>query len=418
MPIEITIPRLGWNMDEGVFAGWLKQDGEAVRAGEALFSLEGEKSTQEIEAMDPGVLRVAPNGPAPGETVAVGTLIGYLLAPGEPDPFAGARVAATATATAAATAPAPSHPQEQANSHTHIAAPRPGRDQPRSSPLARRVARELGIDWTRLEGSGRTGRIRKADVLAAARDRLPSGVRVAPEREPDGEPGRSVPLTPARRATAARMRESLQTAAPVTLTTTADATNLVSLRRQFKAVGPESAPLPGLTDFLVKLAALALRDHPMLHARWAGDRLVIPDEPNVGIAVDTDAGLFVPVIRGAAGLGLRELAARSRELIARARENRLRPSDTQGGTFTVSNLGAFGIEAFTPIINPPETAILGLGRIERKPVFLDNGDRVVGREQMTLSLTFDHRVVDGAPAARFLQHLARLVENPGPWLMG
>jgi pyruvate dehydrogenase E2 component (dihydrolipoamide acetyltransferase) len=218
------------------------------------------------------------------------------------------------------------------------------------------------------------------------------------------------------------MRQSLQAAAPVTLTTTVDASNLVGLRRQFQAVttGDADPPAPGLTDFVVKLAALALREHPMLHARWEGDRLFVPDEPNIGVAVDTESGLFVPVVHGAGGLGLREIAARLRDLIARARATppRLRPADTQGATFTVTNLGAFGIEAFTPIVNPPECAILGLGRVARVPVIDgDQGERVVARERMTLSLTFDHRVADGAPAARFLQHLGRLIENPGPWLM-
>jgi pyruvate dehydrogenase E2 component (dihydrolipoamide acetyltransferase) len=416
MAIEIVIPRLGWNMDEGVFVGWLKQDGETVKEGEPLFSLEGEKSVQEVEANDPGILRIAPGGPAAGETVAVGVRIGYLVHAGEPDPFSEAPASVSASAQNGGLSTGAVLTQAVAQSVTPQGRPTPRGGRPRSSPLARRIARELGVDLARLNGSGRTGRIRKADVLAAAQA-PPASVR--PASAPAQIGGRSIPLTPARRATAARMRESLQTATPVTLTSTVDATNIVNLRAQFKAAIAVSAdtPVPGLTDFVVKLVALALREHPMLHAHWAGDHLVVPDEPNIGIAVDTDSGLFVPVIAGAGGLGLRAIAAKSRELIDRARENRLRPGDTRGGTFTVSNLGAFGVEAFTPIINPPECAILGLGRIERTPVF-DDADRVVARERMPLSLTFDHRIVDGAPAARFLQHLGRLIENPGPWLMG
>jgi pyruvate dehydrogenase E2 component (dihydrolipoamide acetyltransferase) len=198
----------------------------------------------------------------------------------------------------------------------------------------------------------------------------------------------------------------------VTLHTTADATNLVSLRSQYRAAPGRDAP--GYLEFVVKLAAMTLRDHPMLHSRWADDRLVIPDEPQIGIAVDTDEGLVVPVIRGAAGLGLGEIVAQARDLARRARDRRIRPEEMQGGTFTITNLGAFGIEAFTPIINYPECAILGVGCIERRPVM--EGDRVVGREQVTLSLTFDHRVVDGAPAARFLQTLGRMIANPAPWI--
>jgi pyruvate dehydrogenase E2 component (dihydrolipoamide acetyltransferase) len=189
----------------------------------------------------------------------------------------------------------------------------------------------------------------------------------------------------------------------------------VSLRAQYKAAASPGREVPGYLEFVVKLAALTLRDHPMLHARWDEDRLIVPDEAHVGIAVDTEEALVVPVIRGAAGLGLGEIVARARDLARRARERRIRPDEMQGGTFTITNLGAYGIEAFTPIINPPECAVLGMGRIGRDPVMID--DRVVGRDRMGLSLTFDHRVVDGAPAARFLRALVVAIENPAPWLI-
>lgn len=416
MAIEITIPRLGWNMDEGVFAGWLKQDGEPVRAGDPLFSLEGEKATQDIESFDEGILKISPASPGVGETIAVGAVIGYLLQPDEPDPLdprtpppEGHDPLPTATAPAAAEARAP----------THRVPSKDDRDRPRISPLARRIARELGVDWSGLRGSGRTGRIRKADILEAARARSerPEPPRI-PRHEaappPAPSSGRSVPVGSIRRTIASRMVESRNATAPVTLTTTVDATNLVNFRQQFKAAGREA---PSYTDFVIKLTALALRDHPLLHARWSGDRLEVPDEAHIGIAVDTEAGLVVPVLRGASALGLGQIAARSRELIALARAQRLTPADMQGGTFTITNLGAFGIETFTPIINPPECAILGLGRIARQPVMAGDGDRVIARERMSLSLTFDHRIVDGAPAARFLQSLGQLIENPGPWLI-
>jgi pyruvate dehydrogenase E2 component (dihydrolipoamide acetyltransferase) len=201
----------------------------------------------------------------------------------------------------------------------------------------------------------------------------------------------------------------------VTLHTTADATNLVSLRAQYKAAASSGRETPGFLEFIVKLAAMTLRDHPMLHAQWDEDRLMTPDEPHIGIAVDTEEGLLVPVIRGAAGLGLGEIVARARDLARRARERRIRPDEMQGGTFTITNLGAYGVETFTPIINPPECAVLGMGRIVREPVMTE--DRVVGRDRMSLSLTFDHRIVDGAPAARFLQALVGAIENPAPWLI-
>lgn len=402
MATQITIPRLGWNMDEGVFAGWLKRDGDAVREGEPLFSLEGDKATQDVESIDPGILRIPAGAPGVGDKVPVGAVIGFLLQPGDPDPVGGSAPAPTPDPTAVAGIASPT-----GTNHAR-------RKGPRSTPLARRIARELGVDWTALLGSGGNGRIRKVDVLEAAKVKPPVAPASSPSREPS--PGNSLPIGPARRTIAARMTQSRQATAPVTLTTTADATNLVNLRKQFKDVGPPGREVPSFSDFVVKLTALALRDHPALHGRWADDRIEVPDEAHIGIAVDTEAGLLVPVIRGPAGLGLTQVAERSRDLIKRAREGKLRPSDMQGGTFTVTNLGAFGIDAFTPIINPPECAILGLGRIRRQPVMV--GDQAVGRDLLTLSLTFDHRIVDGAPAARFLQFLGQLLENPGPWLIG
>jgi pyruvate dehydrogenase E2 component (dihydrolipoamide acetyltransferase) len=212
------------------------------------------------------------------------------------------------------------------------------------------------------------------------------------------------------------MVASHQTTAPVTLSTRADATNLVNLREQFRATakGPDDI-VPSITDLVVKLAAIALVEHSRLNARWEEDDIVELTEIRVGVAVDTEAGLLVPVLPDVRFLGVRDIAARSRELIARARAGQLSTAELQGGTFTVTNLGMYGIDGFTPIINPPEAAILGLGAIRREPVFTD-ADRVVPREMITLSLTFDHRVVDGAPAARFLATLRTGIENPAAWL--
>jgi pyruvate dehydrogenase E2 component (dihydrolipoamide acetyltransferase) len=370
MPIPVAVPRLGWSMEEGVFVGWLKADGDTIRPGDAVFQLEGEKATEEVQSLDGGVLHIPADAPRPGDRVLVGAVLGYLLQPGE-----------QGLPAAAPTADAPTKPA--------------------ISPRARRLASRLSIDWSGLHGSGRSGRVRERDVAAAA---------PGPGEGTDGV----IPLSPVRKATAARMVESRRATAPVTLTTTADATNLVSLRGQFRAVAGAGGPVPSYTDFLVTLTGLALRDHPLLAARWADDGLRPAARIDIGVAVDTDAGLLVPVVRDVPALGLRRVAAQLRELIDRARGGRLTARDLEGGCFTVTNLGAFGVDAFTPIINPPESAVLGVGRVERRPVM--RGDEVVGREQVTLSLTFDHRVVDGAPAARFLQTLSRLVENPGPWL--
>jgi pyruvate dehydrogenase E2 component (dihydrolipoamide acetyltransferase) len=406
MPIQVTIPRLGWNMEEGTFMGWLKRDGDRVVAGEPLFSLEGDKATQEIESLDSGILFIPPDAPQEGEKVAVGALIGYLLVPGEGEPR-GEPHSQPASAGASTSRPQPrppgitqGHPGQR---------PVSGRSRPRISPRARRAARELGIDSTALRGTGANGRIRERDVRAAAQSQ--SRLAGAPSSE-----DRRIPVSPTRRTIAERMLLSVQSTAAVTLTTTVDATNLVNLRRQFKTISNQSAtPSISVTDIIVKLTGLALLDHPLLNARWDGETIVVAGNVHIGVAVDTESGLLVPVIRDVSRLGLRQLAAVSRDLIERARHGALSAAELGGSTFTVSNLGPMGIETFTPLINPPECAVLGVGRIARQVIPLDN--QFVARDRLFLSLTFDHRIVDGAPAARFLQSLGLMIENPSPWLL-
>jgi pyruvate dehydrogenase E2 component (dihydrolipoamide acetyltransferase) len=264
------------------------------------------------------------------------------------------------------------------------------------TPRARRIAAELGVDTALLRGSGTGGRIREVDVRAAS-----SGLAA--------EPG-AVPITALRRTIARRMMVSRQNTAPVTLATRADATSLVALRNQWKLA---PGPVPAYTDILAKLVAIALESYPALGGRWESDHIVLPGKTHIGIAVDTPEGLLVPVLHDVAASSLADLARRSRELIDAARARRLHAGDLQGGTFSITNLGEFGIDAFTPIINFPEAAVLGVGAIRKEPVVLDGGE-LVAREQMTLSLTFDHRVADGALAARFLQALVRLIEVPPP----
>ncbi|HYI93226.1 MAG TPA: dihydrolipoamide acetyltransferase family protein [Bryobacteraceae bacterium] len=354
MAVEIIIPRLGWSMEEGTFGDWLKKAGEEVHAGEPLFSLESDKVTMDIESLDAGILYLPADAPQPGAVVKVGQLIGYLLIKGEEPP----------------------------------------RDVP-VTPRARRVAGELGIELSQLSGSGKGGRIREEDVRAA--------VKVADKKQ-------QLPVTALRRAVAERMTQSRQQTAPVTLMRRVDASRLTSLRNRWK-LRLQPQPAPSFNDFVTKMVAMALSEHPALGGRWDGDRIVLPDAIHIGIAVDTEQGLLVPVIRDVPNLSLLELSHRSLTLIDSVRRREIQASDMQGGIFTISNLGSFGVEAFTPIINSPETAVLGLGAIRWEPVVLSNG-QIVAREQMMLSLTFDHRVVDGAPAARFLQTLAALIEEP------
>jgi pyruvate dehydrogenase E2 component (dihydrolipoamide acetyltransferase) len=254
------------------------------------------------------------------------------------------------------------------------------------------------VDWKVLAGSGANGRVRERDVRAARTHVVAFGVRQ--------------PITTRRRVIAERLTASRQQTVPVTLTTIADATKLIALRDQLKStVGSPS--IPSYQDILIKLIANVLSRHLQLAGRWEQDAIVFPrdHELNIGMAVDTEDGLLVPVIQDVNGLTLGALAEKSRGLIERARVGKLLASDMQGGVFTVTNLGAFGIDAFTPVINLPESAILGLGAIRMEPVATLDG-KIFSRHQLTLSLTFDHRVIDGAPAAKFLQELVAAIAEP------
>ena len=384
---------------------WLKRDGDAIKEGEPIFTLESDKAAQEVESTDSGVLHIAPDAPKPGDVVKVGHLLGYLLAEGETTPIATAPIVSASRPPVEAAAPV-SNPKADPRAKPTVG---PIVQETTASPRARRAARDNHIDLTALRPTGMGGRIRERDVLAATPifHHAMASKTTAPMRE--------VLITALRRTIAERMMTSLRNTAPVTLTCRCDATNLVALRQQLKALGTEIV-VPSYNDIVVKLVAIALRSHPMLAGRWDGDRILVPEAIHIGIAVDTDHGLLVPVIRDVFELSLFEVARQSRTLIEATRTRILKSEDMQGGCFTLSNLGSFGIEAFTPIINYPETAVLGLGAIIREPAVLEDGQLGV-REQMTLSLTFDHRVVDGASGARFLQTLRQAVENPAAWLL-
>jgi pyruvate dehydrogenase E2 component (dihydrolipoamide acetyltransferase) len=458
MAIEILLPRLGWTMEEGVFVEWLKQDGDLVQPGDLLFRIESDKATDEVETFESGILRIAPDGPLPGSTLPVGAVLGYLVQPGERAPF-------EADQAPAAESQGPENREigigtMQAITTNGHPARRPRRHAPAISPRARRVAAELGIDWATLAGSGRTGRIVERDIRALAAQQpagqvraTPLARRVAQELGVDlgrlaaGQPGRRIeraeveqaarvqapavvpaapsstpaqppPISGVRRITATRMAESAHTAASVTLTTDADATELARLRGNIAAdlAGTDLA-VPSYTDLLVRLVALALLEHPGLNASLENDRIVQHPAVHVGIAVDTERGLLVPVVRDAHTKSVQQIAAMAAQLIAQARAGKSAPDDLRGGTFTITNLGMYEIDAFTPIINLPECAILGVGRIVARPVVVDEQAEIVAvRKMMALSLSFDHRLVDGAPAAQFLKRVKHFVEHPYAWL--
>jgi pyruvate dehydrogenase E2 component (dihydrolipoamide acetyltransferase) len=462
MAYDIRIPRLGWSMEEGTFVRWLKAQGDRVKPSEPLFELEGEKSVEPVESLDGGILHVPSGAPGEGAVVKVGTLIGWLLADGEAPPVY-APEAPPASAAAPAAAPSHSAPAVATAAPASLASPAPRPTGPvggPTSPTVRRLARELGVDvetvagsgpagrimaddvfhvavagvgaatgsvggrrpstpraratasrlgvdWALLPGSGRGGRVREADVLGAARPAPAAGLSANP---------RLAGLPKRRRTIAERMLASQAENAPVTLHTRADVTALAALRSRLKFSG--TLPLPAYTDLLAKLAADVLLRHPSLAGCWdLSGALVYPDgmSLHIGIAVDTEAGLLVPVVRDVGRRTLAEITAESRELIEKARAQKLPAAAMEGGVFTITNLGGFRIDEFTPIINGPQTAILGVGAIRREPVVVvdsSGAESIAIRDLMTLSLTFDHCRIDGGPAARFLDDLRRAIESP------
>ena len=427
MPVEVLMPRLGWTMETGIFVEWLKKDGETVKSGDILFTVETDKALNEVECLDDGVLRVAPTAPEPGAVVPVGALLGYILAPGESLPQ-GTGAPAAAAVTEAATTVATMTPAE----HAATAPAAEPEHKAAVSPRARRIAAELGIEAQRLTGTGRAGRVLERDVRAAAAaliSQRPAPTAVAAPAS--ARPARPVITqvragddtrarwTPGRRRTAERMLASTQATAPVTLTTEVDATELVRLRGQLKQDAAPGQAVPGYNDLFARLVAQALLEHPALNARLEGDEIVQSAAVHMGLAVDTPRGLLVPVLRDVTSKSVRQLAAESAALVEQARAGRLGPDALTGSTFSLTNLGMYDIDLFTPVINLPECAILGLGRIQAKQVVVDAAsERVAIRQMMGLSLTFDHRLVDGAPAARFLQRVKQFIEQPYLWLVG
>jgi pyruvate dehydrogenase E2 component (dihydrolipoamide acetyltransferase) len=411
MATAIVMPKLGWTMEEGMLAEWNKRDGDPVSVGEVLFTVENDKALNEVESFESGVLRVPPGSPPVGATVRVGALLAYIVQPGEPEPFEGMAVAAGFAPADPPVTPAGSGEKNLPAAFGAGLPPSPSggganRQPPRHriSPRARRAADELGVDLAAVKGTGRGGRIVERDVRGA-------------HRAHTAQPAR--PASTTRRVIAARMMAAAHSTAPVTLTTEVDATELARLRDQLKNDPTASAlPLPSYTDLFARLTAHALGEHPALNARLEDDAIIESAAVHIGIAVDTERGLLVPVVRDAHAKSLRQIAQDTAALIEQARAGRLSAEAMRGGTFTITNLGRYEVDAFTPILNLPECAILGLGRLAPKVVVVDAAaERTAIRQMMHLSLTFDHRVVDGAPAARFLQRLKQLVEHSYVWLV-
>jgi pyruvate dehydrogenase E2 component (dihydrolipoamide acetyltransferase) len=378
MATEVVMPALGLAQETGKVLRWLKSDGDDVAKGEALLEVETDKVTVEVEAPADGTLGGL--RAAEGDDVPVGEPVAFVLEPGESPPEP-----------AAVTAEPRAETREAAGAET---AERSDESPPRrrlASPKARRLARERGVDLDSVTGSGPHGSVLAADLEGAARD------------------GASTAGTGAVwQRMAERVATSWQNVPHFFLVREVQAERLQSWRQT--ARGRPGCEELTITDLLVRVCAAALRQHPRVNATWRDGSVVVQDDVNVGLAVATEEALVVPVIQGADGLGLAELVARRQKLVEAARAGRLTPADVQGGTFTVSNLGMYGVDAFLAIVNAPQAAILAVGRIADRIVPVDGAPVV--RPTMTLSLSFDHRVVDGARGAEFLDTVAGLVEEP------
>ena len=451
MAIELRMLQMDQTMTKGKIGKWLVKEGDTVTQGQPLLEIETDKVVHEQESPTDGV--IAQLLAEEGTNVPVNALLAIIGAPGEevarveadtapepvevdttPEPQVSVQpVQPKATPPATTVAPKASPAARQlaeklAIDLTEVKASGPGgrilesdvqryidlrgpapieeTTRLKASPLARRLAKEHGVDLISIVGSGPDGRIVRDDVLQASAA-AEAAVIETPALQEETE---VIPMDGIREIIAERMTMSLQTNASVTLHTEVDATAFVELRGMLNDKLQAREVSLTYTDLLVKVVANALREHPRLNATLTDEGIHLLPEINIGVAVALDDGLVVPVIRDADKERLSEISEQVRGFAERARSNQLTPGELQGGTFTITNLGNFGIDAFTPIINPPESAILGVGRILKKPVVHD--DEIVARSMLTLSLTFDHRVVDGAPAAQFLQTVSSYIQDP------
>jgi pyruvate dehydrogenase E2 component (dihydrolipoamide acetyltransferase) len=418
MATEIKLPRLGQGMESGTVVRWLKQEGERVEKGEPLYELDTEKVTQEVEADASGVLlKIAvEEGEVPvGQTIAVIGEEGEAVPEGEPEAEPEVEEAPEEEGSRA---PARDEERERGREPAVETEPQPEAEAPqpsagngrvKASPLARRIARERGIELAQVRGTGPEGRIVAEDVeraVAAPAAAAPAAPAAAPTpaAEPEVEQLTSIRKTIARRLTKAWEAPVFQ------LVMSADMTRTQELRERLVELTREGETKPTVSDVLTKVCAAALLRHPQVNAHYADETVTRFPTADIGMAVATDRGLVVPVIRGAERLSLAGIAAVRADLVTRARDAKLKQEDLEGGTFTISNLGMYGIEQFVAVLNPPQVAILAVGVIEEKTVVAD-GDLEI-KPMMTLTLTCDHRAVDGSVASEFLGTVRALLEEP------
>jgi pyruvate dehydrogenase E2 component (dihydrolipoyllysine-residue acetyltransferase) len=432
MATEVVMPRLSDSMEEGTILKWLVSEGDEVKRGQEIVEIETDKANMTYEADTDGALVeiVAQEG----DTLPIGEVIARIGEAGEVGSGQGA-VGSDEGAEAEEEPepePEPEEPKaETATEEREEPEPEPKREEPepepaptagdgdgriKASPVARRMARDLGVELARLEGSGPGGRIVKADVEAAAKgDGAPAEPAVKEEvpQRPRAEPGAKGEaevheLTRLQQTVSRRMAESKATAPDFALTLDVDMTLAVELRQRLKDI---SDPAPSYNDMVVKAAAAALREHPRVNGAYRDGKWELYPAINVGVAVAAEEALVVPTIFGADRKSLGEIAREARGLIGKVRDRKITPPEVSGGTFTVSNLGMYGIREFTAIINPPQAALLTVGSLEKRPA-VDERGRVVARDQMTLTLVCDHRILYGADGAQFLARVRELLEQP------
>jgi len=377
---KITMPRLSVAMKSGIIAKWYKKEGENVRQGEPLLEVETAKVVNEIEAPASGTLYKIMA--SEGSEVPVGELVAVITETGEEQP--------------------------SVEEIEKPAAPPMVEKEMKISPLARKLAEEYKIDLTKITGTGPDGQITKEDVLRAVEEAkltavVPSGELL--------EIAEVVPLTPTRRTIAERLSQSYRDAVHVTITMDVDMTEIQNLRERLLSQVKEKANTSlSYTDILVKAVALAIRKNPIINSTLEGNKVKIIKDINIGVAVAVEEGLVVPIVSNADKKSLLEISANLKDLGEKARQHTLSLDEVTGGTFTISNLGMFDVDTFSPIINPPQSSILGVGSVKDKPVAI-NG-QVMIKPLVTLSLVFDHRILDGAPAAVFLKTIKEILENP------
>lgn len=436
MAIHITMPKWGLTMKKGKVAKWFKKEGDSVQKGEALFEVETEKITNKVEAPASGILFqiVVPEG----TTVPVGTILAVMAEPGEqPERIEGMQIGEVEEKAAPSVAgPTPVGPQKPKEKMFVLATPaarrlakeldmdlslvpgtgpqgrvteadvtkyhEEGPPPPRITPLAEEMARQAGLDISTIIGTGEDGKITKEDVERALE---------ALAREEEAKPVGSIPFTGMRLSVAENMHASLQNTAQLTIFTELDVTGMVSFLNQAREeYEKDEAVRVSHNDVIILTTSRVLKRFPVVNSTLVGDEILFHHAVNMGIAVALPDGLIVPVLRDADKKGLLEIAKEARELARKARGGDLTVDEVTGGTFTITNLSMFEVDGFTPILRSPETGILGVGRVKEKPAVY-NGEITI-RPMMFLSLTFDHRVVDGAPAAEFLETVARYLQQP------